>query len=170
MLDDALRVAERCVHPEDREAILKAVSDLRSMSDALCELRAQGKGNSPQAVALARGIQQKLHDLQHLCQQAVMDSERSGLRKPAPTVEGKFEQAQRWLQDPSQDDKGLGEEAVRQIISEGLGLADKLPPGQAKTELKQLCRDCEQLTNQLADMVRRGQVSRPMSTSCDNLT
>ncbi len=43
MLDDALKIADRCVNPADREAILKAVSDIQSMKDALNELRAQGK-------------------------------------------------------------------------------------------------------------------------------
>lgn len=43
MLDDAIRVADRCVNKEDRDVILKAVSDIESMADALAELRQQGK-------------------------------------------------------------------------------------------------------------------------------
>ena len=43
ILDDALKIADRCSNPEDRDAIYKAVSDINAMMDALCELRAQGK-------------------------------------------------------------------------------------------------------------------------------
>ena len=43
ILEDALKIAERCAHPADRDAIVKAVSDIQSMADALAELRAQGK-------------------------------------------------------------------------------------------------------------------------------
>ena len=43
ILEDAMRVAERCVNPDDRERIVKAVGDIQSMVDALAELRSQGK-------------------------------------------------------------------------------------------------------------------------------
>ncbi len=43
MLADALQIANCATNPEDREAIKKAVSDIQSMTDALAELRAQGK-------------------------------------------------------------------------------------------------------------------------------
>ena len=66
------------------------------------------QGNSPQAVSLARGIQQKLQELQDLCRQAVTATERSGVRHPAHTVTGKVEQAQRWLANPAVSDNGLG--------------------------------------------------------------
>ena len=60
-------------------------------------------------MSLARGIQQLLRDLQDRCQKAVLSTDRSGLRKPAHTIVGKLEQAQRWLANPVVDDKGLGE-------------------------------------------------------------
>jgi hypothetical protein len=46
ILDDALRIADRCTDPDQREAIHKAVSDILSMTDALSELRSQGKVSS----------------------------------------------------------------------------------------------------------------------------
>ena len=67
------------------------------------------QGNTPQAMALARGIQDKLRELQDKCARAVLNTERSGVRRPAHTVAGKLEQAQRWLANPGVDDKGLGE-------------------------------------------------------------
>ena len=59
-------------------------------------------------MSLAREIQNKLKDLQNLTQAGTMKTERSGIRKPAPTVEGKVEQARQWLANPALDDRGLG--------------------------------------------------------------
>ncbi|CAC5380998.1 VCL [Mytilus coruscus] len=104
ILEDARKVAERCTDPADRDRILKTVGDIDSMKNALSELRVQGKGSSPQAMSLAREIQNKLKDLQNLTQAGTMKTERSGIRKPAPTVEGKVEQARQWLANPALDD------------------------------------------------------------------
>lgn len=43
ILEDALRIADRCVNPDDRDSITKTASNIESMLDALCELRQQGK-------------------------------------------------------------------------------------------------------------------------------
>jgi len=43
ILEDAMRIADRCVNPDDRDSITKTVSNVESMLDALCELRQQGK-------------------------------------------------------------------------------------------------------------------------------
>ena len=43
ILEDAKRIAECCTNPDDRDKILKAVSNLESMAGALQELRQQGK-------------------------------------------------------------------------------------------------------------------------------
>jgi hypothetical protein len=43
ILEDAKRIADCCTNPEDRDRILKSVSNLESMSQALNELRQQGK-------------------------------------------------------------------------------------------------------------------------------
>ena len=59
-------------------------------------------------MSLAREIQNKLRDLQNQTANAIQSTERSGIRKPAPTVEGKVEQARQWLANPAIDDKGLG--------------------------------------------------------------
>ena len=59
-------------------------------------------------MSLAKGIQQKLLELQDKCGRAVSNTEHSGVRRPAHTIAGKLEQAQRWLTNPAVDDKGLG--------------------------------------------------------------
>ncbi len=43
ILEEALKIAERCSNPDDRDAIVKMVGDISSMTDALCELRSAGK-------------------------------------------------------------------------------------------------------------------------------
>lgn len=43
VLDDALKIGERCTNAEDEEAIRKTVSNINSMVDALCELKQQGE-------------------------------------------------------------------------------------------------------------------------------
>ncbi len=66
------------------------------------------QGNTPQALALARGIQQKLQELAARCQQTIVNTERSDQQRPAHTLAGKVEQTQHWLANPTVDDKGLG--------------------------------------------------------------
>ena len=66
------------------------------------------QGNDPEALALAQDIGPKLEELRDKCQKAVTNTDRSGIRKPAYTVAGKMDQAQRWLNYPGVDDKGLG--------------------------------------------------------------
>ena len=80
------------------------------------------QGHSPQAVALSRGIAQKLGELQSLVNAGIATTEKSGgSRKPASTVAGKAEQAQKWLASPELDDGGLGEEEGRKLMSEEEG-------------------------------------------------
>ena len=67
-------------------------------------------------MSLARGIGVKLHELRDLCARAVMNTERSGVRRPAPTLEGKLEQAKRWMHRPEVDDKGLGNYQLLQYV------------------------------------------------------
>ena len=43
ILDDARKVADRCTNRQDRDTIMKSVGDIESMSNALSELRQQGK-------------------------------------------------------------------------------------------------------------------------------
>ncbi|XP_055996032.1 vinculin-like isoform X15 [Ostrea edulis] len=167
VLDDARKIAERCTNPADRDQILKTVGDIESMVDALCELRQLGKGDSPQAMSLAREIQKKLGDLQNLTNVAIVNTERSGIRRPAPTVDGKVEQARTWLANPGMDDKGLGEQATRLVVSEGRKIANSCTEPQ-RTELLRLCDETEILTNQLADLIRNGQGNSPQARAIAN--
>lgn len=162
ILDDARKIADRCTSRQERDSILKNVGDIESMSNALSELRQQGKGSSPQAMSLAREIQAKLRELQNQTANAITSTERSGIRKPAPTVDGKVEQARQWLANPGIDDKGLGEAATRLVVDEGRRVANCCT-GPQRQELLRLCDETEILTNQLSDLCRRGQGNTPQA-------
>ena len=60
-------------------------------------------------MVLDRHIDGKLCKLEEQCQHAVVNTEQSGVRKPAYTVAGKLDQARIWLSNLNANDKGLGE-------------------------------------------------------------
>ena len=66
------------------------------------------QGDSPQALSLAKNIADKMEQLQDKVAGAVNHSERSGIKRPAHTLTGKVDQAQRWLNNPAVNDMGLG--------------------------------------------------------------
>lgn len=161
VLDHAAKIAERAL-PPDRDAIIKMCGDITSLINALCELRANGQGTSPQAQSLSRGIAQKLKELKALITRAIQNMERSGVQQPAHTVGGRIEQAQKWLSNPGFDDKGVGQQAIQAIVDEGRKLANFCPPAQ-RHDILQLCNEVESLNRQLADFCRRGQGNSPQA-------
>ncbi|XP_076353429.1 vinculin-like isoform X5 [Tachypleus tridentatus] len=161
ILDYAQRVAERSL-PPDHDAIKKMCGDITSMTDGLAELRQDGKGASPQAQSLARGIGQKLRELNVIITNAIQNVERSGIQQPAHTVGGRVEQAQQWLANPSFDDKGLGQQAIQSIIQEGQKLAETSSQPE-KLEIEHLCNDVETMSRQLSDLTRKGQGKTPQA-------
>lgn len=160
-MEYANRIADRSL-PSDRDAIKKAVGDINAMVNALCELRADGKGDSPQAQSLSRSIGQKLKDLIGMCNRAVANVERSGIKQPAHTLRGKVEQAQAWLANPGIDDKGLGTSTIQSIVDEARKLAALSSPAH-RQDILNLCDEVESLNRQLNDLVRRGQGNSPQA-------
>lgn len=65
----------------------------------------RGKGDSPEARALAKQIGAALLTLQSKTNRAVANMRPA---KPAVTLEGKMEQALRWVNNPGVDDRGVG--------------------------------------------------------------
>lgn len=60
------------------------------MTDALCELRQEGKGVTPQAESLAKGIREKLGDLQQAVMNSILGVDKAGLQQTAHTVQGRW--------------------------------------------------------------------------------
>ncbi|XP_065226162.1 vinculin-like isoform X3 [Planococcus citri] len=159
ILEHAVQVSERAL-PSDRDAIKKMVSEITTMVDTLCELRDYGKGSSPQAEGLARGIEEKLQELNKIVSNSVSNLEKWGGQQPAHTVSGRLEQAQKWLSHPERDDKGLGQRAIALITAEGRKVADGLP-GVQRAEILSLCDEVDYLSNQLSDLCKRGLGNTP---------
>jgi len=155
ILEHAEKIAERSL-PPDREAIRKQCSDIRSMVDALAELRQDSRGaSSAQAQTLARNIGQQLRELLALCTRAIANVEMGGNPQPAHTLSGRMDQAQRWLNNLHFHDYGLGEQAVQAIIDEARRLALACQLTQLRQQMLNLCNDAEQLNRQLASLCQQ---------------
>ncbi|XP_044585117.1 vinculin isoform X7 [Cotesia glomerata] len=179
IIEQANKLADRYLSPSQSEAMSKITSQLATMTNALCELRQDGKGTSVQAESLARGIKEKLNDLRSSVASAIVAVDKSGTAQTAHTVAGRLEQANKWLLNPQHDDKGLGQRAIAMIIHEGKKNQQSLPyvslllcrriyknvaeglPGIHKAEILQLCDEVENLSRQLADMCAYGQGNTP---------
>ncbi|XP_024870178.1 vinculin isoform X6 [Temnothorax curvispinosus] len=160
IIEQASRLAERYLPPSQAEPISKLASQIVTMTDALCELRQNEKGTTPQAEALARSIKEKLNELRGLVASALVAADKSGTAQTAHTVAGRLEQANKWLLNPQHDDKGLGKRAIALIIHEGKKVAEGLP-GIHKAEILQLCDEVDNLSHQLADLCAHGQGNTP---------
>lgn len=160
IIEQASRLAERYLPPSQAEPISKLASQIVTMTDALCELRQNEKGTTPQAEALARGIKEKLNELRGSVASALVAADKSGTAQTAHTVAGRLEQANKWLLNPQHDDKGLGKRAIALIIHEGKKVAEGLP-GIHKAEILQLCDEVDNLSHQLADFCAHGQGNTP---------
>lgn len=161
IIDAAHKVADRCL-PPDAHAINRLASELTTMTDALCELRQDGKGATPQAESLARGIKEKLGHLQQSVLNAVVGVDKSGLQQTAHTVQGRIEQARKWLSHPGLDDRGLGQRAIALIVHEGRKVAEGLP-GIQKAEIVELCDAVDSLSRQLEDLCLQGNGNSPQA-------
>uniref|UniRef100_A0A914ZNS6 Vinculin n=2 Tax=Parascaris univalens TaxID=6257 RepID=A0A914ZNS6_PARUN len=166
--DYAERIAARAL-PEDSRTIRRAVSDICSMTDSICEIRNTGGDNA----ALSNGCANKLKELvgtketSGILPGALLNTQRTGGAHPAPTVGGRLEQALRWLDNPGVDDNGLGLQAVRAITDEARKLADLLPPAE-RARMLDACADIDRLANQLADLERRGLGNSPEAIAIRN--
>ncbi|KAK3559934.1 hypothetical protein QTP86_028843 [Hemibagrus guttatus] len=125
----------------------------------LCIDAQLGKGDTPEARALAKQISTALQNLQSKTNRAVANTRPA---KAAVHLEGKMEQAQRWIDNPTQEDGGVGQAAIRGLVAEGRRLANVLP-GSQRAELMGKCEQVEQLMGQLADLSARGQADSPQA-------
>ncbi|XP_061941525.1 vinculin isoform X14 [Apis cerana] len=167
IVEQAQRLAERYLPPSQAESLQKLTSQIVTMTNALCELRQNEKGTTPQAEALARSIKEKINELRSSIASAIIAADKSGTTQTAHTVAGRLEQANKWLLNPQHDDKGLGQRAIALIIHEGkknqqhiASVAEGLP-GIHKAEILQLCDEVDNLSHQLGDLCAHGQGNTP---------
>ncbi|XP_051504607.1 vinculin isoform X3 [Myxocyprinus asiaticus] len=159
ILAEAKRIADLCEDPKERDDILRSISEIAGLTARLVELRKMGKGDTPEARALAKHIGTALQNLQAKTNRAVANMRPA---KAAVTLEGKMEQALRWINNPGVDDRGVGQAAIRGLIAEGRRLANSLP-GPYRQELLAKCERVEQLMMQLADLAARGEGESPQA-------
>uniref|UniRef100_A0A8C2Z1X5 Vinculin n=1 Tax=Cyclopterus lumpus TaxID=8103 RepID=A0A8C2Z1X5_CYCLU len=159
LLIEAKRIADMCEDPKERDDILRSIGEIAAMTAKLSDLRRQGKGDTPEARALAKQIATSLQNLQSKTNKAVANSRPA---KAAVHLEGKIEQAQRWIDNPTMDDSGVGQAAIRGLAAEGRRLANALP-GPYRQELLGKCEQVEQFMAQLADLAARGEGDSPQA-------
>ncbi|XP_047458944.1 vinculin-like isoform X1 [Mugil cephalus] len=166
LLAEAKRIADLCEDPKERDDILRSISEIAGLAARLKELRRQGKGDSPEARALAKQIGAALLNLQSKTNRAVANMRPA---KPAVTLEGKMEQALRWVNNPGVDDRGVecevlqwntGQAAIRGMVGEGRRLAAGLL-GPYRQDMAGRCDRTEALMTTLADMASRGEAEAP---------
>ncbi|CAH2321668.1 vinculin isoform X1 [Pelobates cultripes] len=159
LLAEAQNIAELCEDPKDREDILRSLGEIAALSAKLSDLRRQGKGDSPEARALAKQIATSLQNLQTKVNRAVANSRPV---KAAVNMEGKVEQAQRWIDNPTVDDRGVGQAAIRAMVAEGRRLANSMM-GPFRQDMFAKCDRVEQLAGQLAELAARGEGDTPQA-------
>ncbi|XP_033622221.1 vinculin [Fukomys damarensis] len=158
-LAEARKIAELCDDPKERDDILRSLGEISALTSKLADLRRQGKGDSPEARTLAKQVATALQNLQTKTNRAVANSRPA---KAAVHLEGKIEQAQRWIDNPTVDDRGVGQAAIRGLVAEGHRLANVMM-GPYRQDLLAKCDRVDQLTAQLADLAARGEGESPQA-------
>uniref|UniRef100_A0A8C3HFL5 Vinculin n=1 Tax=Chrysemys picta bellii TaxID=8478 RepID=A0A8C3HFL5_CHRPI len=138
LMAEARKIAELCEDPKDRDDILRSLGEISALTAKLSDLRRHGKGDSPEARVLAKPVKAAVH------------------------LEGKIEQAQRWIDNPTVDDRGVGQAAIRGLVAEGRRLANVMI-GPYRQDLLAKCDRVEQLAAQLADLAARGEGESPQA-------
>ncbi|KAK3529069.1 hypothetical protein QTP70_016005, partial [Hemibagrus guttatus] len=138
----------------------------------LCIDAQLGKGDTPEARALAKQISTALQNLQSKTNRAVANTRPA---KAAVHLEGKMEQAQRWIDNPTREDGGVGQYGsslhlspclVRLPFGGWLPRGVALPTSYLALRGRSLwgkCEQVEQLMGQLADLSARGQADSPQA-------
>lgn len=163
LITQGRKFADACQGP-DKGRIRKVCDDLDKLMGDLAQLRKQGKGTTPEGQRLNKEIAQQLEDLNSQMQHAILVQEQSGVRRPATTFAGKMDQVHQWMNNPSSDPSRLGERAIRECIDEGRAIADKCS-GPERSAIVQLCDELDDLTNEIAEMMRRGMGNSPQAAA-----
>ncbi|XP_030427200.1 vinculin isoform X1 [Gopherus evgoodei] len=159
IMAEARKIAELCEDPKDRDDILRSLGEISALTAKLSDLRRHGKGDSPEARVLAKQVATSLQNLQSKTNRAVANTRPV---KAAVHLEGKIEQAQRWIDSPTVDDRGVGQAAIRGLVAEGRRLANVMI-GPYRQDLLAKCDRVEQLAAQLADLAARGEGESPQA-------
>uniref|UniRef100_A0A8C7TTS9 Vinculin n=1 Tax=Oncorhynchus mykiss TaxID=8022 RepID=A0A8C7TTS9_ONCMY len=142
LLANAQKIADLCEDLLERDDIQRSINEIAGLTARLVELRKRGKGDSPEVRALSVANMRPA--------------------KPAITLQGKMEQALRWVNNPGQNDRGVGQAAIRGLVSEGRRLAGGLG-GPYRQDMIVCCDRNEALMTSLADIAGRGEAEAPQA-------
>uniref|UniRef100_A0A8C7TRZ4 Vinculin n=1 Tax=Oncorhynchus mykiss TaxID=8022 RepID=A0A8C7TRZ4_ONCMY len=159
LLANAQKIADLCEDLLERDDIQRSINEIAGLTARLVELRKRGKGDSPEVRALCKLIGAALLTLQAKTNRAVANMRPA---KPAITLQGKMEQALRWVNNPGQNDRGVGQAAIRGLVSEGRRLAGGLG-GPYRQDMIVCCDRNEALMTSLADIAGRGEAEAPQA-------
>ncbi|XP_064790701.1 vinculin-like isoform X2 [Oncorhynchus masou masou] len=159
LLANAQKIADLCEDLLERDDIQRSINEIAGLTARLVELRKRGKGDSPEVRALCKLIGAALLTLQAKTNRAVANMRPA---KPAITLQGKMEQALRWVNNPGQDDRGVGQAGIRGLVSEGRRLAGGLG-GPYRQDMIVCCDRNEALMTSLADIAGRGEAEAPQA-------
>ncbi|XP_057297715.1 vinculin-like [Hydractinia symbiolongicarpus] len=140
--------------------IKQLCDELDNLIDRISALRAKGLGHSPEALALAKEIDEKLDLLTKLVDDAIAREVAAGTRLPAATTQGQFDQALSWIDDPRSDPNSVGRRAIDALLADGRRLAEQLS-GPEKQELLDTIDNVDKLTKRLAELKAQGKGNTP---------
>lgn len=159
-LRDIIKQARQVGVLSNDNRIKNLCDELDQMVDKLSALRAKGLGNSPEALALAKEIDDKLAFLAQLVDDAIKREIAAGARLPAATTSGQFDQALNWIDDPRYNTKSVGRRAIDALLADGRRLAENLT-GPEKQELMDTMSNIDRLAKQLENLKRQGKGNTP---------
>ena len=141
------------------DKIVKKCDDIGKMAERLRELRNQGKGNSPEALALQQRIQHALDDLLKDVDDALKQMD--VINEARNTIASKTPLAKEWLADPTaKPGPNTGSEAVKDITDATRTIAKVLgndpQTAQQSKELKELCDEIDKMMEKVNDYREKG--------------
>ncbi|CAF0992993.1 unnamed protein product [Rotaria sp. Silwood1] len=156
VLDDLrIHITEHCLDEKQADMLMQKVDAISQMMNRLLQLRVQSKGDTSEATSLSRNISQQLDDLYRSLEYAInLLRYTSDYQRPATTVNGKVDQAQRWLSQPDLDQFGFGEFAIRSLIKIGRQLVS-ICELSYRRDLLECCLNIENLLLKYKDLLRR---------------
>ncbi|CAF0725168.1 unnamed protein product [Rotaria sordida] len=156
ILDDLrIHITEHCLDEKQADILMQKVDAISQMMNRLLQLRAQSKGDTNEATSLSRNISQQLDDLYRSLEYAInILRYTSDYQRPATTVNGKVDQAERWLLQPDLDQFGFGEFAIRSLIKIGRQLVS-ICELSYRRDLLECCLNIENLLLKYKDLLRR---------------
>lgn len=153
IFESARKFADLCP-PVTAARIRSLVDEMERKADRLADLRAQGLGKSPEALALAEALKADLRKLGQEMERGVIENDRDGAQQIAHSIQGRLGQ----IFDILDANGGEGaispsklntlEDAVNMILKDALNLAQTLPDPR-RSEIQGLCSEIRGIVGDL---------------------